>query len=354
MFKKISMIMGLMVLFLGLTACDDSTGYDAFELFERSQEVMEDIDSMIMELDLTTEVLAAGISNETEMNFRMSVEMLNDTEANVFLLGSTMGIELEIYFRDGYMYTDVMGERNREAMDFEDIVEMTGASLLESTLDVNLILSSSVERIEDGGYRLNFTLDPIAMFESALGDNIAGVPFSGDMIDEGALTMVFHLDEEYYLTHAEVDMDVTFSILGETGSVMIRLVAEYIQLGDVTVEFPAWVDEFNMANDTTQIVDLQAYLDMVRAGGEGLFDDMSYDNVEVGEGNELIITLEKTAEEFEELLDAFDVNDGIGWMYIMIATDYRNYFGVDHFRWTFRIVDINTGNEFGRHSFDSE
>ena len=248
MFKKILMIMGISVSLLSLIACggdNDSYNDSAFELFERSQEAMADIDSFIIALDLVTEGSVAGVSEETEMSLQMSLEMLSDTEARMSASGTVMGIEVDFYFRDGYMYMDLLGERNREAMDFEEAFEMTGGSLVESTLEEEWIESSSVESLEDGGYRLNFTLDPVGMLGPSFGDNIAGIPFSEDMIDGGTVEMVFYIGADYHITHAEVEMNVTFIILGETMSMDISVDATYIQLGDVSVEFPAWLDEFD-------------------------------------------------------------------------------------------------------------
>ena len=355
MFKKILVVMGVSISFLGLIACGHN--YTAFELFEHAQEVLEDFDSMTIDLDVMTEVTAEGLSETEEMSLRMNIEMLSDVEFNMSAAGSTMGIDVNLYFRDGYMYTEVMGHHSKEEMDFEDALEMTGGNLVESTLEEDWIEESSVESMEDGGYRLDFTVDSVKMLDESFGDSIAGIPFSEDMIDDGTVEMTFYLDENYYFTHAEIEMDITLTILGEAMDLFVSVDATYVQLGNVSVEFPEWVDEFFVTIEDG-VVDLQAYLDMVRAGGESALGDVgvgdTYMNMEVGEGNEFIFTLEETAEYYEDLEQALDVDEGIGFLFVAMANDYRTAFSVDQFRFTYRVVDVETGEELGRFYFDSE
>lgn len=355
MFKKILIIVGVSVSLLSLTACNSGGGsYTAFELYERSLEQMEDIDSLIIEFDMKAEYSVAGTSEQTDMSLLMSLEMLGEDNANLAASGSAMGIEIDLYFRDGYMYTEAMGERSREAMDFDEAFEMTGGNLIGSTIEEDSIESSSVESIAGGGYRLNFALDPVSMIAEAFGDSIAGIPFSEDMIDGGTIDMTFYIDADYYMTRAIIEMDFSFTMLGETMLIYMEMDATYVQLGNVTVAFPDWLDGFGATDNN----DLQAYLDMVRAGGDSVLGDVGvgdmYLDIEVGEGNEFIYTLEDTVEGYEGLIPALDVEEGIGFFFVAMANDYRNAFGVEHFRFTYLVVDVETGEELGRFHFDSD
>lgn len=247
MVKKISMLVGLFALFFGLAACGNN--YDAFELLQNSHEVMEGVESMIIEIDTEIDVDAGFMSMEMPISGRIYMEILSETEAN---LAMEMAMEImdqpmdmSMYFRDGYLYTDMMGDRERTPMDMEEALEaLAGTGTFDVNIDEDWIESSSAESTGEG-YQLSFTLNEGAMIDMMgnQGDALGIDELSEDEIEIGRFTMVVYLDEDYYQTSSELDMEMTFTVEETDATMEIRMVMDIVQLGDVSVEFPDWLDQ---------------------------------------------------------------------------------------------------------------
>jgi len=247
MLKKMLTFMGGAVLLLSLTACSDN--YDAFELLERSHETMEDVDSMVMDLDIEIDVDAGMMSMTIPIDGRLAI----DTGANMSMEMETsmmgMSMELEMYFRDGNLYMNENGQRDMMPMDMGMARDQMVEELAIGTdIRENQVEEYSVERTDDG-YRLEFVLDASGGMPDFIGGFVEG--FTSTLNDPGtnadleSATMTIYLDEDYYHVSIQMELELAMRIDGVDATVTVDMTMDMVQIGNVTVHFPAWLDDMH-------------------------------------------------------------------------------------------------------------
>ena len=228
----------------------NSRSLDAFALLARSSKVMEDVDSMIMDLDMQMRFTAPGIAIDIPLNARMYIEMLNDSdlymklEMEMDMFGMTESVNM--YFRDGYFYTVEDGNVTRELLDSEAALDqaMDNMMVMDSLFDFDsdMIESSSVRRIDEG-YRLEFTLNNDATMDLlARQDGMDMFDLNDSDFEDGDAVITIYLDENYRQTTFSLDMSIPFTEDGITGAVSMLTTLTYVQIGNVTVHFPDYLD----------------------------------------------------------------------------------------------------------------
>jgi len=245
MLKKILTFMGAALLFLSLTAC--SSNYTAFELLELSHEAMEDVDSIMVEMDMGVTIDAGGMAMTVPITANMSIDVISPTEANMSMQAtmSAMGMtsNMDMYFRDGYLYVDEDGFRERAPMSVAmALEEIAGPMGIDTDLNESWIEESNVESVDDG-YRLEFELNESALrniFDMGLIHDIAG---PGARLDVETVIMVIYLDEDYYQTAIQLEIEVETTFEGQDATMSIDIAIDILQHGNVTVHFPAWLDD---------------------------------------------------------------------------------------------------------------
>ena len=239
---------------------------DAFELLEKSFATMEDVDSFSADVELEMQVVTPVTSIDTPINIRMYVEMLDDDNYNMQMDISTDVLGMEdrttMYWRDGYMYTvqnDVVTREQTNEDSQGDSLAMTEVMSTEFFQD--FASSARADRITSG-YHLEFIANENAMMDLLLGGNITEIIDGQDDLDmldmldmlemlgmlddlfefeEGVLNI--YLDSDYMITSASFDMSIDFSLEGFDGSMVIHGDIDIDQVGNVTVDFPPYLDE---------------------------------------------------------------------------------------------------------------
>jgi len=244
MLKKILTFMGTAVLLLSLTACSNS--YTALELLELSNEAMEEVDSGIFDLDMEIRMGTGFGSVTVPLEARLVIDMLNSNDANVSMEAemSLMGMSsnMSMYYRDGHLYVDEDGFRERLPMSFNMAMsEILGPFGIDTDLNENWIEEYSIEPTDDG-HRLEFTLNENATRIMNL-DLVEGIADPGSRINHEEMTLVIYVDEDYYQTSIELEMEATATMERQEVEVSISLTLDVVETGNVTVHFPAWLDE---------------------------------------------------------------------------------------------------------------
>ena len=248
--KLLTVLIVVPVAFI-LIACNDN--YTAFELLERSHEAMEEVDSMIFEIEthgtfefVTDSILDDEIDTEiddvmeeTFSSTRAYLDMSTPDEPHM-RLEMEDGAESEriiVYFRDGIVYARDIYEYTegiKLIMDFDEVMAMARPNILETDFNEDDIEDSSVERI-DNGYKLSFTL------------NIEILQPPGE-VDFGLYTMVIYLNEDYQktaiITHMETIATSSISTVTSTISTTLNTRMDIVQIGNVVIDFPDEIDEF--------------------------------------------------------------------------------------------------------------
>ena len=244
-----------------------TSNVDAFELLEKSFITMEDVDSFSADVDLEMQVISSITSIDTPINIRMYVEMLDDDNYNMQMDISTEVLGMEdvttIYWRDGYAYTVQNDIVTRERTNEDDQIDSDPSMFGMMNMDFfqEFATSATAERTT-GGYHLEFIIDEDAMMELLLGDDITNIidgQDDSDMLDMfdmlemlGMLEDMFEFEEasldiylnsDYMITSASFDTSIEFTLEGFDGSMEIHGDLVIDQIGNVTVDFPAYLDD---------------------------------------------------------------------------------------------------------------
>ena len=331
--KKLLLAAVGLVTILSLTACGDSL--DAFEILERSQSTWEDAhsESFIMTADMEMHMDMGMISMTMPITMRMDVESLDRSRMEIEM--SLMGIDemhTLIYTRDGYQYTELteMGQttRTRLSVDSVSIDEMVAFMETNDLFDIaeSWVESSSVVSTNDG-YRLEFVynMEGVLAFMSEGGMPLPGMDDFDDIMnlddldaDNWAATMIMYVDNDYLPVSATMDMTMTFSVV-EAGIAMEMVMDMTMEIiyTEVTVNFPAWLDEIEGSASGVSVAaadlvgtwewDMGGYVYVFNADGTGkrgfVTDELDEFTWEILNGYHLYLELEWWSERWSLVLD---------------------------------------------------
>ena len=260
--KKILAAMSMLFIFVSLTACNENL--DAFELLELTQEAQADIDSMIMDFDTEINISMPGMSINMPLTMRFEIESEErmQMDFDISLMGANMNVSG--FLRDGYAYTEIdmdgRPERTREETSINDTMEMTEMMEMFDTDSLEEeMFEEALATSTDDGYRIEFVLNTdgmMTLFENlgAMGAFMDGMldgspDFRTDDDDEEEPRniMILYLDEDYLPISTELNMVFGMTVEGMDAEFEMNMTMIAVQFGDVSVNFPAWLDEFEDA-----------------------------------------------------------------------------------------------------------
>ena len=243
--KKVLSLLVVLAGIFTLVACDD-TGESAFDLLMRVEDQTADVDSMIMEMEMNMTMRMFGQSIESTSTSRTYTVNLSPNEVLMRseTLTETMGMEMPstMYFRNGMMYMDMMGEQMKFEMPLEEAMQMANVDGFE--FDEDAIISQSIST--NGNNReLNFVLDFGSVMDSLSGElgtmmeMFGGIDMEG-MFDGVSVDLTVVIDADYQMT----SMTMAYEIDIEGTAMSIEMTWTIVQLGGVEITFPDNLDEF--------------------------------------------------------------------------------------------------------------
>ena len=226
-------------------------GESLYEKFNAANEALMEAGSfrmvsesvMVMDVAYGEEVMTVEIASamiidqvirsETDIDMRM--EMISEAEGETITSVS--------YFRDGVLYMELLGEWSRMEIPIAEMIEQVGVV----TFPEEAITSEVMEETEDG-YVLGFTIDSEAMTElmATMLGALGAMGFEAEIgldIEISDIEMVAFLDADGALTSMVMVMGMSVEAEGVAISLVMEMVSEITQVGDVEVEFPAELDE---------------------------------------------------------------------------------------------------------------
>jgi len=224
----------------------------AYELLTRSSEAlteagsifMTSIANMTMVLDGETMDLvmisetAQVIRSETDIDMRM--ESITTVESA--LLPEAMVAPSVVYFRDGMFYFDMMGIQGKMSMPLEEIIEQAGFIEFPEDAIISQVISEG-----DAGTELTFTVSGSGM-ESAMESMTSGMLGMLDIdemsINIGDSHVAALIDEDGMMRSMVVYMTMSMELEGIMVSMSMDMLIEVVQVGGVTIDFPAHLDTF--------------------------------------------------------------------------------------------------------------
>jgi len=241
------------------TLIEPATDIAAFVLYSNAFAALDDVDSLAMRSLMETSMYVDGESFDMVADMTMYIVALSPTDFHmqvdsVMDMGLLGQVSSSMFFRDGYMYmTGEMMGGSRESgfrmpLALEDAMEMLGADALNATFEEHMIQSYEMRDVP-GGTEVDFVIVGMAELFDDLFDSVFAMLGDGlydlDMdIELGDVFFSMLVDNDGNLVHFDMNMDMSISAEGETIRMSSTSRTEIIQIGGVSVSFPAYLDSF--------------------------------------------------------------------------------------------------------------
>ena len=174
-----------------------------------------------------------GVSLDIGMNMNMKMRGLDGNnleflaEGTMTMLGAE--IPMTMFYTDGYMYTDAMGEKSRQPMEAMEAVAQAN-STVSSGVDMDLSVMRGMRmREENGKTIISFSMDPVMMnsvMNSMMLDMSAYEELGVDasyQLNSCSGEMVINSEGYYESMVLNMDMGMDMSAEGETLHVVYKL-----------------------------------------------------------------------------------------------------------------------------------
>jgi hypothetical protein len=248
--KKIVVMLLVLTLMLTMTACVGSgpkTAQAAYDIYSRAAEAMSNIESLAANTNMTMSMSYEGEEIKIELAGFIKEVILSETEVEMQLEmnTSTMGQDMEIkaFYKDGIYYMESLGQKVSMEMPLDQMLEQANTKAL-SFPDTAIKSQRATEK--DGGQELSFTLDGTVLTDAIagqLGNLSAMLGEQPDMTLSDIEYMVF-IDGKSSLKTTWMSFSMEMGMMGETIPVSAEISMEYVQINNVSIDFPADLDSY--------------------------------------------------------------------------------------------------------------
>ena len=248
--KTLAVLAALLVL-LTFSACGEKE--NAYDLYVKGSEEILKAESMSVNAKLKTKMQGAGINQELDVAMSMKMTMKNGkTEAEVITSGEQFGLpggSITIYIKDNQTYLNMQGQKMKMQLP-ETYLNGITANSKPVELPASAVKNQKVEDV-NGKKKLTMTISGESMMETVnaqMGELLAAYP--GTQMTVGDVIMEAVIGSSGQLETVNVKINVSVTITGQTLTMDMELDAEYVQVGNVTIEFPADLDTYTEVNLT--------------------------------------------------------------------------------------------------------
>lgn len=234
--KKIICTATAVIMACSMAACGSKT-LSAEELYAKALEA----GNQDVEMDINSSTSTMGMTMDTTYN--MKTKQDGDT-IEFAMSGTIMGIEMNMYYVDGWMYMD-MGEYGKSKVEadadtaneyFGQMSGSSGSTLLDA--DVSSFSELTVGEDEEGNTVLNYVLpaDKVAEYMDAAYEELLGEDMEGITITYGDMTGTITFDDNNEMTKQTQSISMNMDMEGtsvDTESSMeyvIKAVGENVQI----------------------------------------------------------------------------------------------------------------------------
>jgi hypothetical protein len=263
--KKLFTVGLLVLALLAMTACGSSTNdvvptpengggdtpQSAYALYMQASQALESAESFLVEMSTEMQMSFLGDYMDMTMSGTLAVVIISETDIQMKMdmMTNSMGMDMPmlIYFKDGYQYTDVMGQKMKMSMPMEEILAQANVSPLEFTESAIL---NEVVTPTGNGYEVSFTLDGDTLSDIVM-QQMAGLEdlFGADMdMTFGDIDMVV-LIENNEIKHMVMKFSVEAEYEGDKMMIHTDTIMTYTQIGGVTIDFPDDLDMYEEMSD---------------------------------------------------------------------------------------------------------
>jgi hypothetical protein len=242
----------LIVLVFSLSACGE---LEAFDLYMRMNAASQNITSI--EAKVNANISMEMMGEKVDMRMLMDVKQIIRSETDIEMamlmtidMGEEFGgaMEATVFFKDGYLYQEMLGMKMRMPLSIEDLMDMagidTGANLLFAK---EAIINSSVRDVA-GGKELNFSLkgDALAdVLDNMVGGMLEGMGLSGMQITFGDVQYSIIVGSDDLPKEERIIFSMEMSFMGETVIAGYDMHFTDISYNSVTsIDFPSDLGDY--------------------------------------------------------------------------------------------------------------
>jgi hypothetical protein len=234
-----------------LGACGAKTGgetKDTYDIAMAATEKVNDADAMSFDMNIDMKMTISG--SEQEIHMEGPVKVLNNGDDDIQFYAkqetSMLGINmaLTMYYRDGYLYTEVEDQKVKQAVDAAEMSSQQSTSL--TIFDKSFIKSSSDKKVA-AGTEYRFTIDGAGLKDmviKSMGSSAGLEGVSEDDMTFGDAEVVMVLDKDGNVVSQSMEMAYEMVILEQTVMMNMVMNVKNIKTGGVTIDFPADLDTY--------------------------------------------------------------------------------------------------------------
>jgi len=256
--KRTVVLLLLLALTLSTAACAGEAGGGgggvggpktalAYDTYSQATEAMSNIESLIADTDISMTMSFAGQDMSVEMSGIIKQVILSETELEMQMnmRTITMGEEIDFitYYKDGVYYMELEEQKMCMEVPLEHIQAQANTEALAFP-DTAIKEQQATEK--DGGQELYFILDGSTLTE-AITKQIGSI---GDMLGEqseltiGDIEYKVFVDAQGDLKTTWMSFEMEMNILEEAVPISMEASLNYLQINNVSIDFPADLDTY--------------------------------------------------------------------------------------------------------------
>lgn len=236
---------------------------DPFTVYSDAAKKMAELSSMEMtyDIDMTLELAGESMDMTTSSTAKMSGMNTDDMKINMAMKVGAQGQEMDmnVYYTDGYYYTDSMGTKMKYLMDLEQAQKELASTGLQTDMKKEDFKEISLE-----DQVLTFTIDGEKMsslVDTAMSSLQGLVQGTDASIEIGDVKGTASVNKDGYFEANTMTVPLTMDIMGTEMKINMDMDYTYVNPGkEVTVELP------------DDLADYQE-IDMTSAGTAGALED---------------------------------------------------------------------------------
>lgn len=238
--KYFNMVLALLAC-IGMSAISGCGKKDPFTVYTDAAKKTAELSSMEMtyDIDMTLELAGESLDMTTSSNAKMSGMNTDDMKINMAIKVGAQGQEMDmnVYYTDGYYYTDSMGAKIKYAMNLEQAQKELASTGLQTDIKKEDFKEISLEE-----QVLTFTIDGEKMsslVDSAMSSLQGLIQGTDASIDIGDVKGTASVNQDGYFETSTMSVPLTMDIMGTEMQVNMDMDYTYVNPGkEVTVELP--------------------------------------------------------------------------------------------------------------------
>jgi hypothetical protein len=245
--KKNAVILVLLLFMLTSAACGSEKTVFAYDIYSQATAAMDSVKSLAADTNVKMKMSTAGMDFEVAMSGAIKAVTLseNDVEMQLDMLTSFMGqdIELKAFYKDGVYYLEADGQKTSMAMPLEQIQKQAN---IEALSFPDTAIKDQQMTNKDGGKELSFTLDGTVLSDTVtaqMGD-LTALLGEGAEMTIGDVDYAVFIDKQGNLKSTQMSFSMEMGLFGETMPCSMEISMDYVQINNVSIDFPADLDAY--------------------------------------------------------------------------------------------------------------